>query len=505
MRKTFFILCFFLSLCTVSCQKSNSDSKQDESTKYNEEKLKEYAAANLFLVNIFGAYYYWIDTMWSRLEQWKATEYPIDAYSSFKHSDDRWGFVSADGDEIQESFQGISTSYGYNCAYAITSLTKDTIAFVVTYVSADTPAAKAGMKRGDVLTKFNGKSVCYNVGDDIDDVNNQIRAIVNEVNSKTSTFTYASTGRTITMTPAVVYENPVLVSKIFDFNSKKVAYLHYTQFDLKAIEDLIREFSRYKSNGVSELILDLRYNGGGYVMTELLLGSMIAPQANVSKGDVFSKDQYNDLLTEYYSGKDTSEKLSFEHTITYSDGTTKEFNVKESNPDLKKLYVIMTKNNSASASELLANSLMPYMDVEIFGDGSYGKTASCVLLMGKDWYVDYKEQLTAQQYKDGIEYASNWCGYVTVAFNVNSLGEAKCCPNGFSIDSDKKVYDNPIDGHQLGDPEETMLAKVLQSAGYSTATKASSPVSNVNSIIGPEFTSNKKCMLPTWGWAISQL
>jgi len=498
MRKPFLFLCISLSFCFVSCQKADSESSDQQ-----DEKQREYVAANLFLKDVFGGFYYWIDSMWSRFEQWKDTDNPIDAFSSFRHSDDRWGFVSANGNGIQESMQGISTSYGYNGTFAKTSRTKDTIALVLFYVSPDTPAAKAGMKRGDVITKFNGKSVCYKIGDDIDDVNNQLSTIAKEVYSGTSTFTYASTGRTITMSPEKIYENPVLVSKIFDFNSKKVAYLHYTQFELNAIEDLIREFSRYKSNGVSELILDLRYNGGGYVMTELLLGSMIAPVANVNNRDIFTKSEYNKLLTEYFSGKETSDSLSFEHAIKYDDNTTKKYNVKESNPDLKKLYVIMTKKNSASASELLVNSLLPYMDVEIFGDGSYGKTATCVLFMGKDWYIDVKEQLTAQQYKDGIEYASNWCGYVTAAYNVNSLGEAKCCPDGFSIDSDKKVSDNPIDGYQLGDPKETMLAKVLKSAGYSSATKASASDSNVNSIIGPEFTSSKKLMLPTWGWAIS--
>jgi len=464
--------------------------KDDPGNNLTQEQ-RERKAINYFLKESFGSYYYWIDSMRPNLDRWGDTDEPVEAYEKFKHSDDRWGFVSDRGKEISAGFDGVTTSYGYNGVYMVY---KDTVVLVVEYTSADTPASKAGIKRGDVISKFNGKYLLYREGDDIDEINKKLNELIQEVNSKTTTFTYAFTGKTVTMTPETVYENPINVSKVFDFGGKKVAYLHYTHFDTKSLRQLVDVFAGYKSEGVSELVLDLRYNGGGYLAAEGVLASLTAPLKNVNNRDLYNRTEYNEFVASVLSDNETC--LSPQQII---DGET--VNIAAANPDLKKIYVLMT-GNTASASELLVNGLLPYSDIELYGERSYGKTASCLLILGKDWYDNYKEYITQEKYSDGIAYASDWCGYVTLGYNVNALGEAKCCPYGYAIDDDKAVEDNPSDGFQLGDPRETMLAKVLASAGYSKGTKAVVPSQSDDIGLCRPIVSHKELMLHTWGIAI---
>ena len=79
-----------------------------------------------------------------------------------------------------------------------------------------------------------------------------------------------------------MYENPIICDSVYEFNGKKVGYLAYTGFDLKSINPLIEIGKKFKAEGIEELVLDLRYNGGGYVITENVLASMFAPQEAVS-------------------------------------------------------------------------------------------------------------------------------------------------------------------------------------------------------------------------------
>lgn len=97
----------------------------------------------------------------------------------------------------------------------------------------------------------------------------------------------------------------MLCDSIYEFNGKKVGYLAYSSFDLKSIDKLIEIAKHFKQEQVAELILDLRYNGGGYVITESVLASMFAPQEDVSQKKVFEKEVYNDLLTQAGWGEET--------------------------------------------------------------------------------------------------------------------------------------------------------------------------------------------------------
>ncbi len=159
-----------------------------------------------------------------------------------------------------------------------------------------------------------------------------------------------------------VDESPIQKWGIINTSTAKVAYLLYNTFapgmdmdnpaDDRRYDDELSAISRsLKSSGVSEMVLDLRYNGGGNILSMLLLGTILAPEMALERR--FCTLQFNDGSQETYN-------LSSDY-IRNGD-----------NLNLKRLYVL-TSRNTASASELLIHSLREYMEVVIIGDRTLGK------------------------------------------------------------------------------------------------------------------------------------
>lgn len=110
-----------------------------------------------------------------------------------------------------------------------------------------------------------------------------------------------------------------------------MGYLAYTSFDLKSINPLIEIGKKFKAEGIDELVLDLRYNGGGYVITENVLASMFAPQEAVSSKKVFEKEIYNSYLSESYQKQGESPETRFTTEFNYPEvevnASTKDANI----------------------------------------------------------------------------------------------------------------------------------------------------------------------------------
>ena len=264
-------------------------------------------------------------------------------------------------------------------------------------------------------------------------------------------------GNTITPTTELsleavkMYENPILCDSVYNLDGKKVGYLAYSSFDLKSIPELINICKEFKNEGIKELILDLRYNGGGYVITENVLASMFAPQVNVTNKDVFEKEDYNEFFTKYYEQEGISTITRFQTEYNYED---MDLNVstKDANIGLEKIYGIIT-GNSASASEALLSGLMPYMDIELIGEQSHGKYCTGWMLAAEDAY-----DKVPQVIKD-------WGIYVMVSIYKNVNDETPCMPNGLKPNVEAEVKDNPLETYQLGDENEAMLRVALEKAG----------------------------------------
>lgn len=225
----------------------------------------------------------------------------------------------------------------------------------VLYVNPNGPAAKAGLQRGDVFSKINGTRITK---DNWESLLSSAQIKIDVLNRQTDEITI-SKGR--------YYDNPILLDTIYDGLETKTAYLvynHFTSGDNKAAyaAKLKDVFGRYKSEGVRNLILDLRYNGGGEVTNAELLASLIAP-ANMLGKEFMRMQRKNST--------DASNDADWNRFSKYN------LENQDKNADIEKLYVI-TSANTASASELIIHTMRPIFrdagrSVYVVGQTTYGK------------------------------------------------------------------------------------------------------------------------------------
>ena len=171
--------------------------------------------------------------------------------------------------------------------------------------------------------------------------------------------------------------NPVLYRDVFTVaGGKKVGYLVFNSFTTNASAKLQEAFEFISANNATELIVDLRYNGGGSVATAEELVNYIAPASQNNK--VMYTTYYNELMR---SGQATILKnqkfryngqlVSF-FDIDFSSAANQSTFSKIGNLNVSKVYFIVS-GSTASASELVINSLKPVVPVQLIGRRTYGK------------------------------------------------------------------------------------------------------------------------------------
>jgi C-terminal processing protease CtpA/Prc len=253
----------------------------------------------------------------------------------------------------------------------------------VTAVYENSPAEKAGFKRGDVISKVNGTRYGSNYGAEASALNNALNAspitLEGVRNDGTTTFNN-------TLTKAVFKSSPIYKTRVIEAGAKKIGYLAYARFSNAENSNAALEgaFSNFASTGVTDLVIDLRYNGGGYVSTAENLVNLIAPSG--TSGVMFS-EYFNSTMQ---SGNadilknqpllDAAGKLQYSNgkVVTYDDvdysvaKNTTNFAKKGALGNVRNIVFIIS-GNTASASELVINSLKPHMTVKLVGKTSYGK------------------------------------------------------------------------------------------------------------------------------------
>lgn len=468
MKKNLYIL-FTLLLALTACEEKIVVPTDDEAQQ--QERTRE--GVNYFAANCMSVYYLWIDEIESQVNTWLNRELktadPFEKVKSLRYKQggkdyDRWTEILEDFETTQSSMEGVSTTYG--CDVVLMRLDATYICAVVTVVYAGSPAEKAGLRRGDTIVRIGGKAMTKD---------NYVDLVTKEfLNSPSCSITLAdpATGRlgaTISMTATTMYEDPVVYHSVFDVGGKKVGYLVFTSFTLRAIDDLLAVFEQFRIAHVSELILDLRYNGGGYVTTEEALASMMAPLANVEKGDVFEQDIYNKTLTQHY-GEDAL-KSRFKTTFTWKDGSSipSTTDTRSGHLDLDRVYAIIS-SRTASASESLLVGLMPYLPVTLIGEQSHGKFCTGILYGAQDWYDDFKDQLSANWYghKKDVE---GWGLYVMIGRYADCNGKCPAMPDG--LKPNYPAEDAPDLGYDFGDERDPMLRQALILAGRTDLKTAS--------------------------------
>ena len=439
-----------------------------------EKPSAELQQADQFAIDLFSTYYLWSQEVKKDLPRLSpdTCKTPIAVVKEIRYHNagkevDHWTQLTQDLGAMTSSVQGLGLSYGYSLDAFWADQTQTSIVFVVQYVNKGKPADAAGLKRGDAIWTLDGKAITPS---------NYSASIQKVFYSNSVTLGVGndpSNLKSVSMTADKEWEDPIIVNKTFDIDGKKVGYLFYSAFDLKSASTLPVVFRKFKEDGISELIIDLRYNGGGYAFTECELASMIAPQANVAAGDVFQTEVYNSMLTDAW--KDTDFNTYFRTLFEYeSEGNKITEDVSDANPGISKLYAIVT-DNSASASEGLIVGLGPYMDITLIGGRTYGKYCAGFMLSPEDLYgktstYDYSK-------------ITKWGMYVMVSMFADKNGKNAAQPDGIPVNIE--VEDKLRDGYQLGDENETMLKAALKAAGKTyTRTRASTPEIHMDPVPG---------------------
>lgn len=451
MKKIYSLSLFLCVLCIMSGCSKEDDNGGGQGGGDGRVTTDEIYYANQFAYDALDTYYLWKDEIAVGMQKLdpNVNEDPIGTIKEIRFKEnnkevDKWTMMTDDMASLVDNMDGVSTTYGYNLMLGKFS-DLDSYFFIVTFVYENSPAYKAGMKRGDVIMQLNGKEITKdNYQEALYSSNITLGMGEQEGNG------IGLSGTKITLDAVKMYENPILVHKTFDVGGKKVGYLAYSSFDLDSAEKLVEICRQFKEEGISELILDLRYNGGGYVFTEKVLAFMLAPEDAVKSKAVYETEIWNKDLMDYYKKKGEDLNTYFSTIVTNGSKT---INVEGANVGITKIYGLIG-SGTASASESILIGLMPYMTVELIGSQSHGKYCTGALLGPENIYSKFPEVI------------KNWGLYVMINRYADKDGKNPCMPDG--LQPDVAVADAPLDGWQLGDENETLLKVALDRAAGKT-------------------------------------
>jgi carboxyl-terminal processing protease len=264
--------------------------------------------------------------------------------------------------ELSNQQSGISSGYGIRLAFISSTPPRD---IRVLYVENGSPAANAGISRGDRFTSVDGVSIDDSTTAGINTLN---RGLFPTVASKTTQFGLRApngTTRTVSVTSSQnIIVNPVALTKTFAVGTQTVGYLVFNSFSINSAEQqLVNAVTQLKAANINELVLDLRYNGGGFLEISNQLAWMIGGSSLAGK--VYEKTICNDKNPfSICNTSDVFQQKSVGISLTAGQALPQ--------LNMKRVFVL-TSSNTCSASESLINGLAPFLPVIQIGSTTCGK------------------------------------------------------------------------------------------------------------------------------------
>lgn len=398
------------------------------------------------------------------------TQYKINPATGFPYeyfangADSKYSYIIDKADENPVAFvqtersavdlEGNGDDLGFKLgAYGNSVTNPNSFDLMITAVYQNSPADKAGLTRSNKITKINGTAIGSNFSTEKDFINTAInKNIIQLEYVKHVNGVATGTPLIANLIKDSYKSSPFYATKVFTAGAKKIGYLAYARFSTLSNSQpgFTEAFNTFNASGVTDLIIDLRYNGGGYVNTAQYLINQIAPAS--ATGQVMFSEHYNPLMQ---SGKatimgkqpyvDASGKILYENgrMLTYMDvdyslaGNTERFlkagPLNSSNTITNVVFIV--SGGTASASELVINSLKPFMTVKLLGTKTYGKP------------VGFFPITIENKYKV----------FYSLFQTKNSLGQGDYF-DGMTPDQVEN-YDDPY--YNFGDPQENYLRKSI--------------------------------------------
>ena len=359
MKKKILLLLIVVSATFISCFEDLDDNIQEASTLDIQNFI--YRGLNFFylykadtpeLANDAFANQNELDTFLNSFDS------PESLFDYLRSPQDRFSLLVDDYIELENALSGITKNHGMEFGLVFYPDGSSNVFGYARYILPGTDAEAKGLERGIIFNTINGQQINENNFIDLlePDVYTIGLAIIEGE-------TIIPTGESIELTKQEYTENPIFISETLTIEGQKIGYLMYNAFTRDFDSQLNAAFGQFKADGVSELILDVRYNGGGSVETAIDLSSMVTGQFN---GQLFVNEEWNnDRQAEYAAPK------LFNNEIHTGEGIN--------SLNLTQVYVITT-SRSASASELVINGLDPYITVTQVGGTTTGKFQASFLL-----------------------------------------------------------------------------------------------------------------------------
>ncbi len=375
-----------------------------------DEALSDGALANQQFYQILKRYYLWN----YKIPTLNPTDYsdPYKLLEAVRYQPiDRYSFVMSKQEYLDYYQNSVYVGFGFSLAFDTQSNLR------IAYIFKDSPLYSMGVTRGWRITRING-------------------SVPNSGNLSSllgpSTAGFSATFKMIdldgveheaTCVKRTVSFNSVLATKIVSVGGKKVGYLAFQSFVSNSEAELNAAFQYFNQEGIEELVVDLRYNGGGLTSVATQLASQIIGSGNSSK--VFFSYVHNSMQHQL----DTT--INFSNNANAISGLTK-------------VAFIGTKA-TASSSELVINGLKPYMNVKLVGANTYGKPVGM--------YTFTYEEYT----------------FFPICFSTQNSEKVGDYYTGLAVDvaaSDDLARD-------FGDPLEDSFSKALQQIGVTRSVRSS--------------------------------
>ncbi|MFO7933392.1 MAG: S41 family peptidase [Bacteroidales bacterium] len=361
---------------------------------------------------------------------------PENFFYSLLYKDDRFSWITDNYDELIDMFQGVERTTGMSARPGLISDTK--VISIVEYVTPNSPAADSGIERGDIIYAIDGETL---------DVDNYYSLY----NQTTATFDFGTwngsqvvpDGRSITLTAIELNQNPVIHREVIEYEGSEIGYLVYTQFTRGAqgewFDELKGVFEEFISAGVTDVVMDLRYNPGGSLDISAYIAGTLGARSAMENGDTYVQLVWNEYYNQFWKDYDLDE--DGEPDGEDSEQLVIKLPQSDQNMNLPDVY-FLTTDVTASASESLIIGLFPYTEVVHIGDTTYGKFYGSVTI---DDYEEPKRH--------------NWAMQPIVLKYANAEGFTDFVGG---LIPDVPVRENLLYAEPFGSTEDPLLAAALE-------------------------------------------
>lgn len=430
----------FFALLLISCENEDPVLYDENSNEY----------VNDWMYQQMKRYYLWNNSI---KNQGSLSLNPKEYFSTLLKSDDIYSYALHP--ELPETApQSLRRKFGFDMSF---------IEFegqyygVILYVLEDSPARRSGLQRGQFIIQVNGQKLKSENFDAL--YNKMIAANQLDLNVILYTQTGFSDSKTISVSQGFTFSQPI-VYKVIEEKNTKIGYVEIPHFDVGQAQQYLQVFRELKAESITQLVLDLRYNGGGDVSSAAALSIILAP--NIKAADIFIKFEGN------VNGGNVEQ--SFSEALKSNESAVNFEVLRTAHPSINKIYVLCGKR-TASASELIINNLKPYMEVITIGEKTFGKDVAGFPIED-----------------DRIPSKKGWILYPAIYKLFNARHEGN-----YSKGIEPEININELQQPEifnLGNSSEILLSKALNNiSGNTNKTKAASlrilPLAAVSSDIDP--------------------